>query len=123
MPLYRRESDHNNIYYSNFSEILSLRASLSSLSNELSSIKTLVASLSSRDNQPPIQNKPEAPAIISDDNTPQLQSNSVSHKLSNQPCKVSSIPIQDLHPIADRRYNVVLFGVEECSKEPQGLIA
>ena len=55
------------------SEILSLRASLSSLSNELSSIKTLVASLSSRDNQPPIQNKPEAPAIISDDNAPQLR--------------------------------------------------
>ena len=97
------------------SEILSLRASLSSLSNELSSIKTLVASLSSRDNQPPIQNKPEAPAIISDDNAPQLQSNSVSHKLSNQPCKVSFIPLQDLHSIADRRYNVVLFGVEECS--------
>ena len=98
-------------------EITSLKASLSSLLDELSSVKALVKSMNAKVSLGPV------PPPVHPLNQSSASEHGVSPivpdpfpNLSSKPPSKSSHPQHESLFYPDREYNVVLFGVEECKK-------
>ena len=97
-------------------EITSLKASLSSLLDELSSVKALVDNMNAKVSLPvPPPVHPLNPSSASEHGVSPIVPDPFP-SLSSKPPSKSSHPQHESLSYPDRKYNVVLFGVEECKK-------
>ena len=95
-------------------EIASLKASLSSLTDKLSSVKALGKSMNAKVSLPvPPPVHPLSLASVSEHGFSPIVLDPFPN-LSSEPPSKSSHPQHESLPHPDRKYKVVLFGVEEC---------
>ena len=99
-------------------DLASLKCSVRDLADELSSLKATIVSLQADVNASSVSascNHAPLPVSASTESAEDLNSQPTVSVSASVPVISNSVLKRDPHHTSDKRYNIVLFGVEECS--------
>ena len=99
-------------------DLASLKCSVRDLADELSSLKATIVSLQADVNASSVSascNHAPLPVSASTESAEDLNSQPAVSVSASVPVISNSVLKRDPHHTSDKRYNIVLFGVEECS--------